>query len=191
MFDVLKAEVTLRDAENLSTTAEVFGVRKRRDLRDLPEGSLRPYVGGNPGYYRERATKVFRKAIKADPQLKNMYLRAWSLGSGIVRTTSKPYLLAGPSLEVARQIPEAVEAIHDRIDEMDLRVPIEGKWYERACAISAFALDVVSGDGLSLPIFPREEGQGKLLKGLPEDFDLNTVSFWTSLRSRLQPEVRV
>jgi hypothetical protein len=93
--DSFEASISLNDADNLSMASSIFGARSQRDAIKRPGGFGRPVVGSDPEYYSRQAQIVFRKAVKSDPELSELYLRGRSLNYNLEQSLSSAYCRVG------------------------------------------------------------------------------------------------
>lgn len=190
------ARIGINDAINLSQVASSFGARTEREAFRRPGGFYRPAVG-DPEYFARRAGKVFRTAVKEDAELKGLLERSTDLSMSVHSRVMRPQLPYEPVVVRAQELAETTLAIKERIDAKDLRVPIEGKWLDRAVNISNFALRVIIGTANDFDQMSRlglvdtlHTNQG-LYPGLPADYPVNTTDYWDGVLGQLQPEANV
>lgn len=186
----LETSVELQDARNLSQVARDFGVKRKRDLKNHGGSFNNPVVGTDPEYFARRAGKVFNSAVKQDPELRRLYLKAWSLSNSIERV-AVGFITDVPDLDAARELPEVVERIQEMVDAKDLRVVLSGRWLDRACDISSFAIEVITSPLVQQGKRVYGEDRGGLYAGLPPTLDLNTEEYWANVQAQLQSPVKV
>ncbi|MDB5182389.1 MAG: hypothetical protein JWO47_173 [Candidatus Saccharibacteria bacterium] len=169
------AELSIGYAGELSTAARMFGAGSHHEARRHPGTYDRPVVGHDPDYYVRKAGQVLSGAVKADPELENLYRHAWSLSSQVAEATLGPrYGLGGPSVGSAVKLVEVTSAIQESLAAKDLKITLDGKWLERAVDICDFAVRVIEVSPTRL-----------LYQGIARETPTNTLEYWLGVTDQL------
>ena len=180
--DERTVEVGLEYGHPLSHVARGFGARSRREARNYPGDYGRPYVGQGAEYYSRAVKKIMNIAVGSNPDLLHLYTEGSRI-SRIMADEMQPwgYLVGGPSHKAAGELVRISAEIKPIIDDMKLRLPLSGKWLNRATSITEFSLRVIDGRSENLDFVG-------LYPGLDHDYPENTSEFWNGLLVELHSD---
>lgn len=175
------ARIGLADAENLSDIASICA-RSNNEAKNRPGSFNRPNVGRNPDYFANAAHQVLRTAIKENDELGRLYERGERLAYNLNRFFYTPWMsVKGPDPEVGTQLALVSGEIRERIDELDLRVELSGKWLGRAQEISRFALRMITRESTN-------DHPGAGFADMYVEENVTGADYWKGLQQQLWPE---